>query len=1223
MSDSKALTVVGIGASAGGLSALKAFFKQVPEDTGLAFVVVVHLSPDFESHLADLLQPYVGFTVEQIKETTLLEPNHLYVIPPNANLSAIDTHLRLSQLEERPRDRAQIDHFFRTLANTHDGNGVAVLLTGTGTDGTLGIMEIKASGGLVIVQAPEEAEYDGMPKSAIATGIVDLILPIAEIPRRILEYKEIEPRIALSVDPEEVSPDEGALLQDLLTVLRTRTDRDFSRYKPSTILRRITRRMQLNQVDDLSKYLDLIRRRPEEVTALADDLLITVSSFFRDREFFHKLELEEIPRLFAKKMELDMIRIWSAGCATGEEVYSLAILLSEEAERRQSPVQIQIFASDLHSQALEKARQGIYPANIENEVSTERLKRFFEAQHGGYRIRKEIRDLVVFTPHNLLTDPPFSRLDILSCRNLLIYLEREVQRDLIELFHYALNPDGTLLLGSAESIDGSDLFLVEDKKLCIFRKRNVPSRDPRLPVFPLTRNRLLADTTARGGHTLTTISHGALHQQMVERYAPPSILISPDNKIVHISEHAGRYLIHPGGEPTTNVLMILRQELRIELQVSLQQAREKKEAGASGAISVRFSSEDLRPVVMHVRPAMESERDGFVLVIFEERTPRKANIPQRPSEMLSDFSAARIDELESELSLTRQRLQSIIEEYESNREEMKASSEEIQSSNEELRSTMEELETSKEELQSSNEELQTVNQQFKLKVEELAQLSSDLQNLLSSTDIATLFLGRDLRILRFTPKLRELFNILATDRGRPISDLTHRLGYHELHKDAETVLGSLIPVEREIQDLTGRWYLTRVLPYRAANDQIGGIVITFVDIDVRKRAEGRWKEAKLAAETLIENLHEPLLVLTSNLDVRSANRAFYEHFQAQPQDTIGRKIYDLGNRQWDILALRGLLENLLKKDLHIEDFEVDHHFESIGRRVMLLSARYLDIPQKTILLGIRDITDRVNNEEQRVELLSKDRALAAETALRSTEAELARVVRALSVGELATSIAHEINQPLAGIVTNAEAGMRWLSNRSPSIEEAKESLSLIVRDGNRASTVIRRIREFLQKETPQDNFSVDINEVIDEALALTQSELLKRRIKLRRELSSELGEVRGDRVQLQQVMVNLILNGIDAMADAKDRVLLIRSERTSGALHVSVCDTGSGVDSKNIVRMFDAFYTTKPTGIGMGLAISRTILEACGGRIWAESNDGPGLTIKFEMPSAAGTGETK
>lgn len=480
-------TVVGIGASAGGLSALKTFFDHVPSDSGLAYVVVVHLAPEHKSHLADLLQPHVKMPVEQVTETVPLEPDHVYVIPPNANLNTIDTHLRLSDLEERRRERAPIDHFFRTLATTHDGHAIGVVLTGTGSDGTLGIKDIKAHGGFVLVQDPNEAEYDGMPQSAIATGLADFVLPLAKIPGTILRFERTRPRVALPKDSEKVTEDDGRLLQRIFTQLHARTQRDFSRYKPSTILRRIARRMQLSYLEDLPAYLEKLGQDPKEVCALADDLLVTVTHFFRDPEVFEKLKEEIIPALFEGKSPDDPIRVWSVGCATGEEAYSLAILLAEEAARQDAYMPVQIFGSDLHEKSLSKAREGFYAGDIEADVSAERLQRFFRKENGGYRIRREIRELVVFAPHNLLADPPFSRLDLVSSRNLLIYLQREVQADVIDLFHYALRPEGWLLLGSAETIDAPELFRTEDKKLRFYRKRNVPAPEPRLPVFPLAR----------------------------------------------------------------------------------------------------------------------------------------------------------------------------------------------------------------------------------------------------------------------------------------------------------------------------------------------------------------------------------------------------------------------------------------------------------------------------------------------------------------------------------------------------------------------------------------------------------------------------------------------------------------------------------------------------------------------------------------------------------------
>lgn len=859
-------TVVGIGASAGGLAALKRLFERIPYDSGLAFVVVVHLSPEHKSHLADLLQSSVGFPVQQVTESVPLEANNVYVIPPNANLSTIDTHLRLSKLEEQRRERAPIDHFFRTLASTHDGHSIGVILTGTGSDGTLGLKEIKAKGGLILVQDPNEAEFDGMPQSAIATGLVDRVLPIAEIAEALLRLTQVGPRISITGNGDDP---ERALLPKVLAILKARTERDFSRYKTATILRRISRRMQLNYIENFELYLDKLRESPEETRALADDLLITVTSFFRDQDVFQKLEKEIVPHLFEGKGPEDTLRIWSVGCATGEEAYSVAMLLLEEAGRRNAPPRIQIFASDLHKRSLEGAREGLYPGDIETDVSAERLKRFFHKENGGYRIAKEVRDTVVFAPHNLLGDPPFSRLNLIACRNLLIYLDRSVQRDVIDLFHYALCPNGYLLLGCAETIDASELFRTEDKKLCLYQKRNVPAPEPRLPVFPLTRLHITGERSPNQERVSQTPPFHLLHQRLLEQYAPPSILVGQDNRLVHLSEHAGRYLVHPGGEVTLSVINLVREELRIDLQSLLQTARETKELADSEPILVRFNGHTA-PVVMHVRAAEDADQDGFVLVIFEEHQPQRTNAASgdapRVTAIASTHDGKRIAELEAELNAARQRLQTTIEEYETSQEEMKASSEEMQSTNEELRSTMEELETSKEELQSINEELQTVNQENRHKVEELTQLSSDLQNLLSATDIATLFLDRDLRILRFTPRLAELFNIRVTDRGRPISDLTHRLRYPQLDEDAGTVLDRLIPAEREIRDDRKRWYLARVLPYRSTEDRIEGVVITFTDITTQKLAHAVLGESEerqaflLKLSDELRPLHDPIQI---------------------------------------------------------------------------------------------------------------------------------------------------------------------------------------------------------------------------------------------------------------------------------------------------------------------------------------------------------------------------
>ena len=839
-------TIVGIGASAGGLQALTQFFEAVSPDSGIAYVVVIHLATDRESHLADLLQPHSPIPVRQVTETTRLEPNEVYVIPPDHNLSAIDSHLHLTPLEERRQDRAPVDHFFRTLAESFDGHAVAVILTGTGSDGTQGIRRIRERGGFVIAQDPTEAEFDGMPRSAVDSGVVDVVLPVAEIPGRILQLEEARPRVRVPSEVSRAEEVDGELMPRILTWIRMRTGHDFSRYKRSTVERRLERRMQLLGVEEASNYLDRLRGDTQETAALADDLLINVTSFFRDRAVFTHVERQVIPALFEDKGPGQRVRVWSVGSATGEEAYSLGMLLLEEAARREQPPQIQIFASDLHERSLRQAREGLYPETIAADVSADRLERFFQEENGGYRVRKELRERVVFAPHNLLRDPPFSHLDLVACRNVLIYLQRDVQDEVLELFHYALHGEGYLLLGTAEMVDRSDLFRVESKEHHLYRRRNVAGAQVHLPNLPLTaRNAVPLGPIAGAPRVDVAASYGALHQRMVERFAPPSLLVDTDYNVLHVSEHAGRYLQVPGGLPSSNVFRLVRQELRTELHAALFLARERQTTSQSKPIPVRIDGE-VRNVVLRVSPTGAQDTQGLSLVLFDESGEAA---PADGDGTPHDGAAVR--ELDAELEMTRGRLQALVEEFETSQEEMRASNEELQSANEELRSTMEELETSREELQSINEELQTVNQENRHKVEELSQLSSDLQNLLKVTDIATLFLDRALRINRATPRVTELFNVRHTDRGRPLSDLTHRLGYGGLLEDARRVLETLVPVEREVETEDGRWYLIRVIPYRTVDDRIEGVVITLVDVTTLKRTEAALRESEARLERRI------------------------------------------------------------------------------------------------------------------------------------------------------------------------------------------------------------------------------------------------------------------------------------------------------------------------------------------------------------------------------------
>ncbi|MEX2530977.1 MAG: chemotaxis protein CheB [Gemmatimonadota bacterium] len=963
------LPVVGIGASAGGLAALKELFGHMPADTGLAFVVVVHLSPKHESHLPDLLQPRTQMPVMQVGETVGMEANHVYVIPPGCNLTAVDTHLRLSDLEEDRSQRAPIDHFFKTLAETHPATAIGVVLTGTGSDGTFGLRRIREQGGLTIAQDPAEAEYDSMPRSAISSGVVDQVLPLSEMPDHIISFATTGPIVPVSDEDGALERDAQQTVREILTSVRTHTGHDFTRYKPATVLRRIHRRMQLKRIEDLGEYAECVDRDCEEARRFFDDLLITVTNFFRDPETFAVLERDLIPTLFEGKTEQDRVRAWSVGCSTGEEAYSLAILLLEHASRLDHPPTIQVFATDLHDASLQKAREGLYSDAIEADVSPERLGRFFLRENDYYRVLPAVREAVVFAPHNVMEDPPFSQLDLISCRNMLIYLEADAQQRITSRFHYALRPGGCLLLGSSETVEHSELFERTNKSHPIFRRREVPAHKPRPPAFSMPSTRFDRREPGVPGRFGGAPGSGALHQKMVQRHAPPSILVNEDHALLHSSGPVGRYLTVPSGEPTNDVFRLVREPLRPELRAGLVAGRDQKENYRSKPIRLEVGGETSH-VIMRVQPAGADELANLYLVIFDEVRAADSEEPDEEGET---------QDIVQELAATRAHLQAVVGDRDAREEEMQASNEELQSMNEELRSTMEELETSKEELQSMNEELATINQESRHRVEELAQLSSDLQNLMSATDIATLFLDRQLRIMRFTPPLTELFNVRPADRGRPISDLTHRLGDIALEADAQQVLDSLVPLTQEVRSEGGRWFLTRMLPYRSTEDRIEGVVITFVDITERKEAEEALKDAKVYSESIVETLHEPLLILTPDLFVQTVNEAFYEHFEVDRNATLGRRIYDLGNGQWDIPDLRRLLEEVLPDNEVFNDYEVRHEFDDIGERVMLVNARRLDHVQR-IMVGIRDITEYqealVAARESEARLMAEAQALA-------------------------------------------------------------------------------------------------------------------------------------------------------------------------------------------------------------------------------------------------------
>lgn len=839
---SEQLFVVGLGASAGGIKPLTEFFASMAPDANMAYVVILHLSPEHESNLSAVLQSKTSMPVTQVTTAVSIEPNHIYVIPPSKNLVMEDGVIRPTE-PEPPRGAHTIDLCFRTLAETYGKNAIAILLSGTGADGTLGVGRVKEQGGFVIAQDPDQAEYGDMPRNAINAGVVDLVLPVQEMAAKVLSLRQSSQRLQIAPEPEEVVvPDsDEAVLREVLTIVRLRTGNDFSQYKRPTLLRRIARRIQVNELPNLSSYVDFIHTHPDEVATLLRDLLITVTNFFRDGDAFEALEKEVVPALFIGKGPSDQVRVWSVGCASGEEAYSLAMLLAEYADRLVDPPKLQVFATDIDERAIAEARDGRYPATIAIDVSPERLRRFFTRVGDHYQIKKELRETVLFAVHNVIRDPPFSRLDLISCRNLLIYLNRGMQERVLEIFNFALRPHGHLFLGASESAETApNDFTPIDKRLRIFRRRDMAAR-PQAPPTLLTGKWPIKIPDVHS-NAESAISGGHLHQQVVEQLASPSVLVDDNYNIVHISAHAARYLQVSGGEPTHNILKLALPDLQLDLRSALLEVRTREvpDGTRTRAIATHIEGKP-RHVILGVRAVAPSAEDGrgLFLISFEETSDIAPPI-EGSAVALSGMETAR--KLEEELQRTREQLRITVEQYETSTEELRASNEELQAINEELRSATEELETSKEELQSINEELTTVNQEYKEKLEEVGRVNSDLQNLMAAIEIGTIFLDRGLLIKRYTPRIQQLFNITPLDIGRPLRHFTHQLDYPSLSEDADEVLRTLRTIEREVHSSDNRWYLARLLPYRTIEDKIDGVVLTFVDITNRRREEEQLRQ---------------------------------------------------------------------------------------------------------------------------------------------------------------------------------------------------------------------------------------------------------------------------------------------------------------------------------------------------------------------------------------------
>jgi two-component system CheB/CheR fusion protein len=888
--------VVGIGASAGGLAAIEQFLAAMPKDTisGMAFVVVQHLDPDHKSILLDLIKKYTRMPALKIENGMRVQPNCVYVIPPKKDLSLMHGKLHLAEPSEPRGLRLPIDSFFRSLAEDQHERAICIVLSGTGTDGTLGLKAIKAEGGMVMAQSPESAAYDGMPSNAIATGLVDYVLPPGKMPEQLMSFAQHAFDRSQMPVTDPVSTNVNSF-EKIFILLRSKTGHDFSQYKKNTILRRIQRRMVVNQIDSVDDYAHYLQANPTEVETLFRELLIGVTNFFRDPKAFEALKMQAIAKLFERKRPGDPVRVWVPACSTGEEAFSLAILLQEQANSLKQRHKIQVFATDIDDQAIEKARAGLYPESIAADVSPERLARFFTHENSSYRIRKTIRDIVVFAKQDIIKDPPFSRVDMINCRNLLIYMEPTLQKQIIPMFYYALNRDGYLFLGTSETVGQFvNLFSQVDKKWKLYQRRSDVMPQAASPAYipPL----ISGTGIVRPAHPNATGSKTNIRElaerALLDEYIPACAFINAEYEVLYVHGHTGRYLELASGAASLNLLHMAREELKPALAAAVRKAVAQKAAVRYNGLEVKADG-DTHLVNLLVQPVTKPESaTGLLMVIFKDVLPESRQGDEAEPVPVYDKDK-RISKLEHELATTKEFFQATTEELETSNEELMSTNEEMQSSNEELQSTNEELETSKEELQSINEELVTVNTELQNNIEESSRVNNDMANLLAGTGIGTIFLDTKLMIQRFTPAAAKVINLIQTDVGRPVGDIVPRLAaYDSLVRDISTVLDTLVPREEEVQTREGQWYLMRIQPYRTIENVIEGAVLTFVDITEQKRVRDALSEKENQLRLLVENMGDVISRMTPDGTYLYVSPSCRRLLRFEPSDLLRTRVFD-------------------------------------------------------------------------------------------------------------------------------------------------------------------------------------------------------------------------------------------------------------------------------------------------------------------------------------------
>ena len=1191
-----AFPVVGIGASAGGLEAAMEFLSAMRAESGIAFVLVQHLPPDRESMMVEILSAKTAMAVLHVEEGMAVEPDHLYVIRPGRTLTLKDGRFRLGERLAKPMHNRPIDDFFKSLAEEQRERAIAVILSGMGSNGTAGAQAIKAVGGLCIAQDPESALFPSMPRHLIDAGYADYILRPRDMPEMLVAYARHPYASDETGSIETALQREQEHIREILAVLRTRTRHDFSGYKKPTLLRRIQRRMGLARVTTLGDYARILRQTPTEVSNLADDLLIHVTGFFRDPDAWEILRQRVIVPLVASREPDGSIRAWVAACSSGEEAYTLAMLLAEEAERVGKALDIKVFATDAAERTLQNARHGVYPGGIEAEIVPERLERFFQKEDAVYRVRQELRERVVFAPQNVLQDPPFSRLDIVTCRNLLIYLEPDLQQRLLSLLHFGLREGGALFLGTSETTGGGDeLFEPIDKKARIFRRVG-PTRHGAVE-FPLPRahpgpaDPAFAEALA----ILPRPSIGQLTiRTLLEHHTPAAVAIDRDGRVVYYHGDTAPFLSQPSGEPTRDLLAMVRHTLRASARNAIQRAMAENAAVSvyGGWIETDKRREHATVTASPLNARLEPDYFVVSFRVAGQWTPQAG-----------DAAGGIGQESAEDLRRVRDELQSTVEELQTSNEELKAAHEEVVSTNEELQSTNEELETSREEMQSLNEELSTVNGQLQAKMEENQAVTSDLASLLSSTDIAVLFLDTRFRIRRFTPQVKDLLDVIATDVGRPLSDLARKFEDPHLLKEAATVLERLVPSQREIPVEGGRFFVRRLTPYRTADNRIDGVVVTFVETTARYRAEEALRRSEEQFRQAIEEAPFPIIMQAESGEVLQVNRAWTSQtgYTIEEMPTLDSWLNVLKGEGGP--EVRRRLRELFRGEAETLDTELVVQTRQGAERLWQFIA---SSPPGALIDGRRYVVGMA------VDLTERKRA---EEALESSRLALE------SAGHLKdlfiANISHELRTPLSVILMWS----KLLAKAGLSKPEQNEAAAAISRSAEAQSRLIDDLLDVTRIASGKLRVNLkpaDFAAVVQNAVGAVRPLATEKGIGLEVAMDGAVPTVTADAGRLEQILWILLTNAVKFTRSGGKIVVEVR--RAANGITCSVSDTGAGISPEFFPKLFRPFFQAdgggqSKSGLGLGLSIARSLMELHGGTISAASpGAGQGSTFTMVLP---------